>query len=308
MALAASERLGGSVWVTGTVSDRVIPFAAVRDLIEVPDDGKTAAVLRAARESVADGLLLVVDDAHLLDHLSATLVYQLAVSGAVRLIVTVDPDEAAPDSITALQLDNVLPRIELDAPNVDRKRLDGLGAGVRRAASRRRRCRAGVPGRCRPDAVGRSVGAGRRRRGAGRAGRRRDHRRRRRRADRPPAVRRRGPRPDVRRGSACAANRTVRKAVRRAPGECRRPVAARRAGARQRQPATGLRRGGRRGRCAAARRPVAERAARRGGAGARPGPGRAADAWPRRWRGRAAAGRPTRCSPPSTRRPCRTRS
>jgi hypothetical protein len=125
VARAASERLGGqTAWVTGTVSDRVVPFAAVRDLIDVPDDAKTAAVLRAARESLADGLLLVVDDAHLLDHLSATLVYQLAVSGAARLIVTVDPDEGAPDSIRALQLDNVLPRIELDAPKVDRNRLD----------------------------------------------------------------------------------------------------------------------------------------------------------------------------------------
>ena len=125
VAAAAGERLGGpSTWVTGTVSDRVVPFAAVRDLIEVPDDGKTAAVLRAARESIADGLLLIVDDAHLLDHLTATLVYQLAVSGAARLIVTVDPDEGAPDSIRALQLDNVLPRIELTPPSRDRTRLD----------------------------------------------------------------------------------------------------------------------------------------------------------------------------------------
>ncbi|WNG91745.1 AAA family ATPase [Mycobacterium sp. ITM-2016-00318] len=125
VARAAAERIGGpSAWVTGTESDRVVPFAAVRDLIGAPDEGKTAAVLSAARESVADGLLLVVDDAHLLDHLSATLVYQLAVSGAARLIVTVDPDEAAPDSIRALQLDNILPRIELAAPGTDRKRLD----------------------------------------------------------------------------------------------------------------------------------------------------------------------------------------
>jgi tetratricopeptide (TPR) repeat protein len=125
VAREAAERIGGpSAWVTGTVSDRVVPFAPVRDLIGAPDDGKTAAVLSAARESVADGLLLVVDDAHLLDHLSATLVYQLAVSGAARLIVTVDPDEAAPDSIRALQLDNILPRIELAAPGTDRQRLD----------------------------------------------------------------------------------------------------------------------------------------------------------------------------------------
>ena len=101
-----------------------MPFAALRDLIGAPDDGKTAAVLQAARESLADGRLLVVDDAHLLDHLSAALVYQLAVSGAVRLIVTVDPDEGAPDAISALQLDDVLPRIELEAPGADRKRLD----------------------------------------------------------------------------------------------------------------------------------------------------------------------------------------
>ena len=125
VARAAADRIGGaSAWVTGTVSDRVVPFAAVHDLIGAPDEGKTAAVLSAARGSVADGLLLVVDDAHLLDHLSATLVYQLAVSGAVRLIVTVDPDEGAPDSIRALQLDNVLPRVELGAPAADRTRLD----------------------------------------------------------------------------------------------------------------------------------------------------------------------------------------
>ena len=125
VAAAAAKRLGGpSVLVTGTVSDRVVPFAAVRNLIGTPDDGKTTAVLRAARESVPDGVLLIVDDAHLLDHLSATLVYQLAVGGSVRLIVTVDPAEAAPDSISALQLDNVLPRVELAAPKADRQRLD----------------------------------------------------------------------------------------------------------------------------------------------------------------------------------------
>jgi tetratricopeptide (TPR) repeat protein len=139
-ARAATERLDGPcTWVTGTVSDRVIPFAALRGLIEVSDTGKTAAVLRQARESVGDGLLLVVDDAHLLDNLSATLVYQLAVGGAVRLIVTVDPEESAPDSITALQLDNLLPRIELTPP--DSSQLDAsvqefvasLGDGARAA-------------------------------------------------------------------------------------------------------------------------------------------------------------------------------
>ena len=53
VARAVAERLDGpSAWVTGTVSDRVIPFAALRHLVEVPEEGKTTAVLRAARESV----------------------------------------------------------------------------------------------------------------------------------------------------------------------------------------------------------------------------------------------------------------
>ncbi len=140
VARAAGERLGGpSVWVTGTVSDRVVPFAALHGLIEVPDVGKTAAVLRAARESVADGLLLIVDDAHLLDNLSASLVYQLAVRGSTRLIVTVDADAGLPDSIRALQLDNLLPRVELGPPDTGemdssvRSFVDSLPAEARAA-------------------------------------------------------------------------------------------------------------------------------------------------------------------------------
>ncbi|MGH3677865.1 MAG: AAA family ATPase, partial [Mycobacterium sp.] len=141
LARTASERIGGrSAWVTGTVSDRVIPFAALRGLIEVPDTGKTAAVLRAARESVGDGLLLVVDDAHLLDTLSASVVYQLAVSASARLIVTVDADEVMPDAISALLRDDRLPRIEVAAPDPDRSGLDAatgfvvsLPAGARTA-------------------------------------------------------------------------------------------------------------------------------------------------------------------------------
>ena len=43
--------------------------------------------------------LFVVDDAHLLDHLSATLVYQLALSGSARLIVTVRADTELPDAV-----------------------------------------------------------------------------------------------------------------------------------------------------------------------------------------------------------------
>ena len=75
-------------WVTGTPTERVVPFGAFS-----PSDqdrrklGKPAALLRAARASLgrdAAPLLFIVDDAHDLDILSAALVYQLALARAAR--------------------------------------------------------------------------------------------------------------------------------------------------------------------------------------------------------------------------------
>lgn len=125
LARLAAERLGGRLprvdWVAATTPK--IPFAAFGHLIEVPETGKTAAVLRAARESLSDGRMLIVDDAHLLDRLSAALVYQLAVSSAVTLIVTVTADGPVPDEISALWRDDLLARVEVDPPGHDDSRL-----------------------------------------------------------------------------------------------------------------------------------------------------------------------------------------
>ena len=165
LARSAFERLGPQYgragWVTGTASAGAVPFAAFSHLIDVPATGKTAAVLRAARESLGDGLLLAVDDAHLLDKLSATLVYQLAVSGAARLIVTVASGTPAPDEITALWRDDLLTRIDIEPPGHDDSRLAtqveeyvaGLPAAAHRALE--------YPGRRGSVTYGRPVGAGR---------------------------------------------------------------------------------------------------------------------------------------------------
>src|SRR3984885_13230874 len=79
-------------WVTGTPTERVVPFGAFSHLVDIADIGKPAALLRAARSSLGGdspgGMLLVVDDAHDLDILSATLVYQFALTGTARMIVT----------------------------------------------------------------------------------------------------------------------------------------------------------------------------------------------------------------------------
>jgi len=117
-------------WVTGTPTERVVPFGAVSHLIDIPglgvELGKPAALLRAARASLGrDGargdLLLIVDDAHDLDILSATLVYQLALARAARMIVTARAD-AAPEAIAALWTDGLLDRIDVEPPGGKPKR------------------------------------------------------------------------------------------------------------------------------------------------------------------------------------------
>ncbi len=125
---AAVDGLGSQFdrvdWVTATTP--AVPFSAFNHLIDVPDTGKTAAVLCAARESLGDGRLLIIDDAHLLDKLSAALVYQLAVSGTAKLIVTVAPDGPVGDEVSALWRDELLTRIDLGPPGHDDNRQAAL--------------------------------------------------------------------------------------------------------------------------------------------------------------------------------------
>ena len=120
---AAQHASARIVQVVGTVSARSVPFDAVAHLVDVADAGKTADLLRAARASLRrpDGgeLLIVVDDAHHLDKLSATLVYQLAVRRGARLIVTVDSEQPAPEAISALWSDDVLTRIDVAGEPAD---------------------------------------------------------------------------------------------------------------------------------------------------------------------------------------------
>lgn len=127
LARAAIERLKAAYprvdWVTATAPMSAVPFAALRDLIDIPETGKTADVLRSARESLGDGRLLVIDDAHLLDPLSAALVYQLAVSATAALIVTVAPNGVMADGVSALWDDHLLERIGLEPPGHDDHRL-----------------------------------------------------------------------------------------------------------------------------------------------------------------------------------------
>jgi hypothetical protein len=127
LARAAVANLAGEfsrvAAVTGSVAGTAVPFGAFQGLIDVPDTGKTATVLREARESLGDGALLLVDDAHALDKLSAALIYELAVSRAGRVIVVVDSDQSRPEGISTLVRDDVLTQIDVLPTGYDARRL-----------------------------------------------------------------------------------------------------------------------------------------------------------------------------------------
>ncbi|WP_119185104.1 AAA family ATPase [Mycobacterium decipiens] len=114
-------RVGRARWVAGTAPGRAIPFGAFRHLIGLPssgtDIGRPAALLRAARKHLtgdAGDLLLMIDDAHDLDTLSATLIYQLARARAARLVVTVRSGAKLPDAVAALWSDYLLTRVDIE--------------------------------------------------------------------------------------------------------------------------------------------------------------------------------------------------
>jgi hypothetical protein len=61
-----------------------------------------------------DRLLVFVDDAHLLDDLSALVLHHLVHSRAAAVIVTIRTGEPAPAAVTALWKDGLLRRYELE--------------------------------------------------------------------------------------------------------------------------------------------------------------------------------------------------
>jgi DNA-binding CsgD family transcriptional regulator len=99
-----------------------LPFGAVAHLL--PDVGRDAvaadrgALLRrlaAALSTPSDGgrLVLLLDDAHLLDDSSATLIYQMAVANSIVVVATIRAGEAAPEPVVALWKDGLLERHDL---------------------------------------------------------------------------------------------------------------------------------------------------------------------------------------------------
>jgi DNA-binding CsgD family transcriptional regulator len=113
----AGRRGGPTHWVAATASARSIPLGAFElaadtlgsDPTQVLNRALTALRARAGTRA----LLIAVDDAHLLDELSAALLLQVVLRGIATVVVTLRTGEPAPDAVTALWKDGHLPRLEV---------------------------------------------------------------------------------------------------------------------------------------------------------------------------------------------------
>ena len=111
----------GVVRVRATASAASMPLAAVQALL--PDEGGHAShrellaaavsALRRRHERGAGRLLVTVDDAHLLDDASATLVHALCAGGGPLVVAVVRAGARAPDAVAALWKDFDADRVEL---------------------------------------------------------------------------------------------------------------------------------------------------------------------------------------------------
>ncbi|MGY1709603.1 LuxR C-terminal-related transcriptional regulator [Geodermatophilus sp. SYSU D00758] len=137
-ALSLAEGEGRSThWAAGTKAAARVPLGALAHLLPAIDTGADALALlqQATRTLVGDRAgaprVLGVDDVHLLDPLSVTLLHQLAAGGAVSLVLTVRTGNAVQDPAATLWKDGSATRIELqplereDAERLIGHRVDG---------------------------------------------------------------------------------------------------------------------------------------------------------------------------------------
>ncbi|MDT5019141.1 MAG: hypothetical protein QOD39_5301, partial [Mycobacterium sp.] len=125
--LARAEAAGECTnWIVGTESARALPLGAFTALISEAIADPMPNVRHLINSFVAQQrqgrILIGVDDAHLLDGLSAHVVHQLAQSRGTRLVVTLRSGAEEPDAITALWKDGLLARLDLTPLSVDAAR------------------------------------------------------------------------------------------------------------------------------------------------------------------------------------------
>jgi DNA-binding CsgD family transcriptional regulator len=129
--LRLAERMGlPTACVVATRSAAALPFGALAPLLpgispgeanqpEEPVDLVRRCSQALAQRAAGRRLVLLVDDCHLLDPASATLIHQLATGDKAFLLATTRSGESAPDAVLALWKDGLAERIELGELAVD---------------------------------------------------------------------------------------------------------------------------------------------------------------------------------------------
>lgn len=134
--LRHAERTGrATAWARATRSTAALPFGAFAHLMPLAVDGLTSS-FDAMRRAAADlrgfaagrGLVVGIDDAHLLDEPSAALAHHLVTTGTAFVVATVREGERVPDAVRTLWKDELAGRI--DVGPLSRAEVDELLATV----------------------------------------------------------------------------------------------------------------------------------------------------------------------------------
>ena len=112
-------------WIAGTESARSLPLGAfavspIESMSDAPNISRIVNSFVAQRQR--GRVLIGVDDAHLLDNLSAHVVHQLAQAQGIRLVVTLRSGVTEPDAVTALWKDGLLARLDLQPMSAEATR------------------------------------------------------------------------------------------------------------------------------------------------------------------------------------------
>jgi DNA-binding CsgD family transcriptional regulator/tetratricopeptide (TPR) repeat protein len=121
-------------WVQATRSAATVPLGAFSALLPESVRAENQLELlrlgtRSIRGLAGGGLLVLgIDDAHLLDPVSAAMVLELTTEGPVFVIMTIRKGEACPDAVTSVWKDGAAAVVELSA--LDRPRTDMLTEAI----------------------------------------------------------------------------------------------------------------------------------------------------------------------------------
>ena len=132
-AKASGER---TYWIVGTQSAQQLPLgaftASICDTIADPVSDVRRIINTLGTQQRKRRVLIGIDDAHLLDTLSAHVVHQLAQARGTRLVVTARTGGNEPDAITALWKDDLLTRLDLQplSPSDTHRMIEATLGGV----------------------------------------------------------------------------------------------------------------------------------------------------------------------------------